>query len=43
MKDVAVVAGFGSLTILLLCMLIPSLLLDRDDRREQRRKEQGTP
>jgi hypothetical protein len=42
MKDLLTVLAFLFTTLLLMGALIPSLLLDREDRREQRRKEQST-
>jgi hypothetical protein len=43
MKDLLTVLSFLFMTLVLMCMLIPSILLDLDDRREAKRKAQANP
>lgn len=41
MKETIAVLGFLFMTVVLMSLLIPSILLDMDDRREARRKARG--
>jgi uncharacterized membrane protein YsdA (DUF1294 family) len=42
-KDTITALGIIYVTLMVLSLLIPSFLLDRDDRREAKRKARGVP